>query len=115
MKKGFESEAWYKPERDGSLEDYFETHDGFSTFPLFRGVEIYEKLLKEGYLIPNYSIIRLMWNFGREDEHFLVVENGRLQGIQSPAHAGRKGVMDYKEIIKEEGPCFEAQNLKVKH
>lgn len=101
MKNPFDSEGWYTPERDGSLEKYLETHDGFSCFPLFKGIEIYEKLLKEGYLRPDYSVIRLMWNIGREDEHFLVLKNGKLKGLALSAHSGRGGIHDYQEILKE--------------
>jgi len=114
MRNPFDREGWYKSERDGSLEKYLETYDGFSCFPLFRGIEIYNKLLEGGYLIPNYSLIRLMWNIGREDEHFLVLENRKLEGISLTAHSGMPGIYEAKEIIKDDGPCFEAQNLRRK-
>ena len=113
MKSPFDLEQWYKPERDGSLEDYLKTHDGISCFPLFKGIKIYEKLLKEGYLIPNYSTIRLMWNVGREDEHFLVLEDSKLEGLSLSAHSGREGIHDYKKILKK--ICFEAQHLKINY
>ena len=67
-------------------------------------------IINEGYLRPNHSIIRLMWNFGREDEHYLVLKDGKLKGLELPAHSGREGVHDYKKILN--GVCFEAQYLK---
>ena len=57
---------------------------------MFKGIEIYEKLWNEGYLIKEYSIIRLMWNVGRGDEHFLVLDKYELEGIQCPGHPGRE-------------------------
>ena len=110
MRNPFDSEGWYNLERDGGLEEYLETHDGFFTFPLFKGIEIYEKLLKDDYLIENYSVIRLMWNIGRDDEHFLVLEDRKLEGLALSAHSGRGGSHDYKEILKE--ACWEAQSIK---
>ena len=105
----------YNEERDGPLERYFETHDGFSTFPLFRGPSIYERIWNEGYIIPRFTWLRLMWNLGRDDEHFAILEDGGLEGIShAPAHAGRPGNYEYTDIIFDNPntPCFELGNLK---
>jgi hypothetical protein len=83
--KTFSTHPWYDRKRDGSLEEYFETHDGHSCFPLFKGHAHYKLLWNKGYLQPEMSIIRLMWNIGREDEHFLVKSKDILQGIEAPA------------------------------
>ncbi len=92
----FQDSYYYKLERDGSLEKYLEIHDGITSFPLFKGIEIYQKLFDEGYLVPNVSVIRLMWNIGREDEHFLVLEDGKLEGLSLSAHSGERVFMNQK-------------------
>ena len=112
MKPVFDtSGAAYNPERDGSLEEYLRTHDGLSAFPLFHGYAQYKMLWDEGYLVPDWSVIRLMWNVGRGDEHFFVKGEFELVGVHDiQAHAGREGIHDPREIL-EEGVCFEASGL----
>jgi|TARA_Y100000310_G_C20026919_1_gene510033 hypothetical protein len=107
----------YNEKRDGSLEEYFKTHDGGSAFPLFRGPKIYEQIWNKGYMVPEFTWLRLMWNIGRSDEHFSVQENGKLEGIcDLKAHAGRSGVYSHTEIISDDPntPCFELGNLKTR-
>lgn len=103
--------ACYHPERDGSLAEYLELHDGWSSMPLFKGYEQYKMLWDLGYLEPHVSSIRLMWNMGREDEHFSVLGLHEIEGCSElRAHAGRAGIHDPKEVLSEENcPEFEAQ------
>ncbi len=109
----FEREPWYKPIRDGPLDKYIQKRDGgINCWPSFKGPEWYEKLWEEGYLLPYKTILRLMWNFGRDDEHFIVTEEGKLQGIHDiSAHQGRKGVFGYRRILLTRGPLYETQWL----
>ena len=108
---GFTPDPWYNPERDGTLTDYFRVHDGITSTALFKGYDDFKLLWNEGYLVPNMSYIRLMWNVGREDEHFRLVSKSALEGIAAPAHAGRPGVFDPEKILSE-GPAWEAGNLR---
>lgn len=103
----------YNEERDGPIERYLETHNGISTFPLFTGYDSFKMLLDKGYIIPGRSIIRLMWNIGREDEHFFVLDEKTLEGISNiPAHAGREGRFNVKKLLgSKDCPCWEAQRL----
>jgi hypothetical protein len=112
-KNPFTGKAWYHPERDGTLEDYLKIHNGLSSFPLFSGYSQYKMLWDQGYLEPNSSYIRLMWNLGRYDEHFLVIGEDAIQGISDiPAHAGRPGVYDPRKLFsKKNCPAWEAQCL----
>ena len=105
------STGLYVPKRGGSLEKYLETHDGHSVFPLFRGPKMFEILMKKGYFLPDYSVVRLMWNVGRGDEHFYVDKDYKLVGVDVPVHAGRHGVHSYKDILKDDGPSWEASSL----
>ncbi|MDP4012970.1 MAG: hypothetical protein Q8R00_05205 [Candidatus Nanoarchaeia archaeon] len=107
----FMDSAHYQPKRDGTLAEYLKTHNGISCFPLFRGYSWYKELWKKEYLMPG-SIIRLMWNVGRGDEHFLVLEKDKLQGIgQGTGHGGREGIHHPKEILTNKGPQWEAHRL----
>ena len=101
-----QSGAVYTPERDGTLEEYFETHNGISTFSRFKGFEHFEMLRKEGWLAPRISVIRLMWNVGRGDEHFGITPDYKLEGMSAPEHGGRSGISEPR-VVSEEGPCFE--------
>ena len=104
--------AWYQPKIDGTLEEYLETHDGFSVFPLFKGYKYYKILWDKGYLEPQISVIRLMWNVGRDDEHFRVLGEYEIEGIIISAHAGRSGKHDPRKLLsKRDCPPWEATNL----
>ncbi|MEK6910175.1 MAG: hypothetical protein AABW82_00190 [Nanoarchaeota archaeon] len=69
------------------------------SFPLFKGLEQYKLLWNEGFLVPDYSVIRVMWNVCRGDEHYGVLQDGRLEGIKAPAHQGNPGVHDAKDLL----------------
>ncbi|MFH1506625.1 MAG: hypothetical protein ABIE94_06610 [archaeon] len=114
MEPVFQCGGYYVPERDGPLQEYLKTHNGRSAFPLFKGYEMYETLRDEGYLAQHYSIVRLMWNIGRDDEHFLVVDDFQLEGMVAAAHSGRDGVHDPKDILTDDGPPWEAFQLNPK-
>ncbi|PIN91971.1 hypothetical protein COU61_01700 [Candidatus Pacearchaeota archaeon CG10_big_fil_rev_8_21_14_0_10_35_13] len=103
----------YNPKTNGPLERYLETHDGRTSFPLFKGWKHYEMLWDRGYLEPGMSVIRLMWNDGREDEHFLVMGVREIEGMSElQAHAGREGTQDPKRILSEKNcPPWEAHSL----
>jgi hypothetical protein len=68
-------------------------------------------LWEQGYLLQNFSYIRLMWNIGRGDEHFLVLEEGLLQGLEAGIHSGREGIHKPEKILRKKNPCWEAQHL----
>jgi hypothetical protein len=102
--------ACYNPERDGTLAEYLETHDGHSCFPLFKGLGDFQLLKDEGWLEPRISIIRLMWNVGRGDEHFFVTDEFYLEGIENDHHGGRAGIHTPENIFKK-APPFEAHHL----
>jgi hypothetical protein len=52
-----------------------------------------------GLLMPGVSYIRIMWNIGREDEHYLINENFMLEGMTGAAHSGDEGIFDPKEKL----------------
>lgn len=108
---------YYVPELDGSLEEYLRERDGFSATPLFFGSDSYRLLWDEGWLIPEISVVRLMWNIGRDDEHFFVINRDTIQGTGGTSrHAGRPGVFRIEEIfdkpqILDIRLCFEVSGL----
>ena len=102
----------YTPEIHGKLEQYLKEHDGRICTPFFHGIEWFYKLRDKAYFIPGFSAIRLMWNIGREDEHFYIDKNYNLIGATSlPAHRGRPGKHAPEDIITEDGPGFEALHI----
>jgi hypothetical protein len=113
MRNIFFGGGWYNPERDGTLEEYLTLHDGHSSFPLFRGYSQFKLLVDEGYILPEWSAIRLMWNVGRDDEHFFIDENFQLVGCDDLRHhAGRPGTFDPEEFLERKDlPPWEAHNL----
>ena len=114
MRSAFDA-GWYIPKRDGPLEEYLRSHNGYSgTFSLFKGYRYYGIMKKRGYLIPNCTIIRLMWNVVRGDEHFGVTEDFQLMGIgQDTPHPGRPGIHDPRKILSSRNPCWEVHNFKL--
>jgi hypothetical protein len=111
MGKTWHSNAWYTPKRDGSLEDYLGIHDGLSSFPLFKGYEHFRMLKDRGFFLPCYSVIRVMYNIGRGDEHYLVTDDFQLEGVEVNVHAGKAGTHDPKKLLSGRCPPWEAQNL----
>ncbi len=114
MAHPFDPKQWYVPERDGDLAKYLSKHDGTGVYSLFLGYEWFERLRDEEYLVPRMSIIRIMWNIGRGDEHFLVTEDFKLQGMSVPHHEGQPGLHEHKKLLKKKGPPWEAQDLNLR-
>ena len=102
--------ACYSPERDGPLEEYLELQFDGMVCRLFKGMEHFQMLRDKGWLLPNVSTIRLMYNAGRGDEHYLVTVGFQLQGIVHAHHGGREGVLAPEDILAD-APPFEAQSL----
>ena len=106
--------AAYDAKRDGSLSEYLKTHDGYMAFPLFYGLQQYHMLWDEGWIVREYSIIRIMWNVGRGDEHYLVIGRDNVKGIENDAHGGAKGFFDMGKLLNDrDGICWEAQHLSI--
>lgn len=104
----------YNPKTDGTLEEYLTTHNGRSAFPLFRGLKYFNVMKERGWLEPRWTIVRLMWNSFRGDEHFIVTEDFQLEGMEGPAHSGREGIHAPSKILKMNGPRWEIQHLMMR-
>jgi hypothetical protein len=108
----FGGSTGYDPSSDGSLDAYLRRQfDNNGTYCLFRGYKHFRMLWKEGYVIPGMTAIRLMYNFGREDEHYLVIDEKTLEGIILPAHAGKPGRHLVRKILNRSTPLWEAHDL----
>jgi len=114
MSNGFLiSKYWYNPQRDGSLDQYLQAQfDSNGTFRQFKGVQQFNMLWNEGYFIPTFSNIRIMYNFARGDEHYFVIDKNTLSGIVVAAHAGKPGRHAVRDILTRTAPTFEAQHLE---
>lgn len=100
----------YQATHHGTLGHYIAVCKSRSLFPVFYGIEQFEMLKQSGWLRPGMSYIRLMWNSERGDEHFLVTEDGKLEGVELNRHSGREGIHEPAHILKG-APPFEAQHL----
>lgn len=109
-------QPFYTPERDGTLEEHLKVYNGISAFPLFKGFKQFKMLWEEGWFIPNFSVVRIMWNVGRGDEHYTVISSDELEGIDASYHQGKQGRHSAREIFgRKDCPCFEAQHLSHEH
>ena len=111
MADSFDPNPWYKPERDGDLKTYITHKTMRSIPPLFRGLETYEMLCRNGYVQIGITTVRVMGEMV-EDHCYGVVEDYKLAGISFGHFSGRQGTHDAKEILKE-NPMFEMQDLKI--
>ncbi len=68
----------------------------------FKGPKIYHQLLKEKFIEPYISYIRINYNTARFDEHYQVIEEGKLEGVILACHSGKEGVYNPEEIIEKE-------------
>ncbi len=107
----YDNKPWYNPKRDGTLGDYLESHGGGSSaFPLFKDYAHFKMLWDSGYLEPDISFIRIMYNVGRFDEHYSVKGEFGLEGIPLEYHGGKPGIHDPRILLRNVPP-WEAQHL----
>ena len=52
-----------------------------------------------------------MYNDGRDDEFYGVVDNFQLLGIVLNRHSGKKGLHDPKELLSGDTPYFEIEMI----
>jgi len=105
MPNAYDKQPWYNPERDGPLNEYFENME-HGTFPLFRGIDQYRMLWNLGYIEPNLTGLRMMFNVGRFDEHYLIIDKDTVVGC-GKVHGGLPGKHNIEEILGEDSPPFE--------
>lgn len=92
MRRLGEREPWYKPRRDGPLEQYLLAHMAVSRgTSIFKGHKWYKKMLELGYLTTG-SEIRLLWSVGN-DEFYAVDSNYMLEGQRCGPFSGSPGPM----------------------
>jgi hypothetical protein len=96
---------WYQKERDGKLSDFIEERCfGGPASALFKGIEAFNMLEEKNLLKNGHTSIRVMWNVGRGDEHYTVVEqNGEimLEGVTSTkSHDGMAGLHKPEDILE---------------
>lgn len=103
---------WYNSKRDGPIANYIKGCKQNNINPGFKGSKHYQTLWDAGYLEPELTYIRMMWGDARDDEHYVVLGEREMEGVQLMAHSGKNGVHDPKDILDAEGaPFWEAQHL----
>ncbi|MAG02218.1 hypothetical protein CMI42_02680 [Candidatus Pacearchaeota archaeon] len=102
---------WYDAQRDGTIEDYIEYCRNERLPKCFRGPEQFQRLVDLGYITPDITSIRIMYNFGRGDEFYSVVRGFKLEGADVLVHSGKQGIHDPRELLSGDVPHFEIDNL----
>ncbi len=98
--------VWYNPKRDGTIEEYIK-YCRIEMLPkCFKGYGQFKDLKDKGYITPNITNLRLMYNYARDDEFYGVIDGYRLEGIILNSHSGKEGIHDPKDIL-EDAPYFE--------
>lgn len=110
MRRLGEREPWYKPRRNGSLEQYLLAHMSASSgTSIFRGHYWYREMRKRGYIVPG-SEIRLLWSIGN-DEFYAVDSKYMLKGQRCGPFSGKPGTHDPRKILTYDGTVWEVQSL----
>lgn len=109
-KHPFESRGWYNPKIHGSLEKYLEEHNGRTVFPLFKGYKHFKMLWDRGYITPEITFIRIMYNVGRGDEYYLVIDEDTLEGVTAGFHSGKPGRHNIKQLL-DNSPSWSTEDL----
>ena len=104
--------AIYNPQTH-ALEEYLRVYDGRSAFPLFKGYKHYKMIWDRGLFIPDFSIIRIMQDRGRGDEHYFVIGEFEIRGLEHSLHGGKPGKHDPRKVLGGKCPPWEAQHLKL--
>ena len=99
--------VWYDPSRDGTIAEYIMYCRNERVPRCFKGHEQFQQLIDLGYITPNITSIRIMYNINREDEFYGVVDNFQLEGVILKAHSGKGGIHNPKELLSKDTPYFE--------
>jgi hypothetical protein len=102
----------YRGSIDGDIKKYLkEMHENGAVCPTFTGYEPFKQLWDLGVMLPYIASIRLLHGEGM-DEHYYVVDENHLEGIELKAHSGQPGLHDAKELLtKTRAPYWEADGL----
>jgi len=109
----FDSKCYYQPKRDGALDDFLQVQfDSIGTYRQFKGVGQFNLLWERGYLVPQFSCIRLMYNLGRGDACYAVIDQKTLSGLDAGFHSGEPGRHQLRYILTKNAPPFEAHHME---
>ena len=97
----------YTPDRDGTIEDYIRMSKNQRVPLCFKGYEQFQNLVNLGYIEPNITLIRVMYNHDRGDEFYGVIDDFKLEGMLVNVHRGKEGIYNPEEILLEDTPYFE--------
>ena len=102
----------YRGSIDGDIKLYLkEMHENGAVCPSFKGYEPFEQLWNLGVMHPEIASIRLVYGQGM-DEHYLVVDEDKLEGIELKAHSSKPGLHNAKELLtKTTAPFWEVDGL----
>jgi len=104
----------YRGSIDGDIKAYLkEMHENGVVCPSFTGYEPFKQVWDLGVIHPEITSIRL--KFISRDEHYMVVDEHQVQGVELKMHSGQDGLFDTKELLtKTQAPFWEIDGLDPK-
>lgn len=105
----------YSGKSDGNIKEYLKHIHEENIPATFIGYEPFKQLWDMEVVCPGITSIRLMHNLDRGDEHYMVMDETHLEGIDLQMHSGQQGFHDTKEILtKTDAKYWEINNLHPK-
>jgi hypothetical protein len=90
----------YGGHADGDIKQHLKNmHESGAVAPTFKGYEPFKQLWDLGFVTPQITVIRLMFNLGRGDENYSIVDEENLEGVILNCHSGIPGVHNTKELL----------------
>lgn len=103
----------YNPKQNGTVQGYIRKCREERVPICFKGAAQFQMLVDLGLVIPHMTFVRLMYNLGRGDEAYQVVDGFRLEGLEIAVHGGQSGIHDAKKILSRKAPYFEVSGLRI--
>lgn len=105
--------TFYRGKVDGDIKDYLiEDRESGLVASGFVGYEPFKLLWDLGVVTPKITSIRLMFNYARGDEHYVVVSKEQMEGVKLMAHLGIEGVHNIEEVLsKTDADYWEIDDL----
>lgn len=102
----------YRGEIDGDIKEYLiRRHSDGGVCPSFIGYEPFRQLWKMGVITPEITSIRL-YIPARHDEHYIVIDENIVEGVELPAHSGQPGLYNIKDLLtKTKADYWEVEGL----
>jgi len=103
--------VWYDPSKDGTIDEYIANCKKHDIPPCFKGAKDFQKLIELDYIVPMITNIRLLYNYAKGDEFYLVTTDYQFEGVEVNIHRGKKGIHKPDELLSGDAPCYEVNMI----